>query len=65
MFPNIIKLNKKEYLKILISNISNKSTRHNRGIDEKEYLLRDLENINKIADKIEKVLNSDKDEYYI
>lgn len=59
------KTSKEDYIKILLKSISEDASRHKRATDDKEYLIRDLEIIQERSKKLRKVIDSDKDFYYI
>ncbi len=64
MFPSIKRLSKAEEIADILDSIHSQATRYERGTDEQEYLLRDLAFIAELADKLKKVIISDKDDYY-
>jgi hypothetical protein len=57
------RVTKEQYVERKINEIIDKATRRNRGTTEEKYLLRDLENIEKIAMSIKGILGNEKESY--
>ncbi len=54
---------KEQFIHRLLDIINDKATRRNRGSDEQDLLLRDLENIEEVIPRIRKVLDNPKQIY--